>query len=234
MKRLNNSGFTIIETMLFLAITGALIASLLIGVGGSINAQRYRDSVVSLQSILQKQYSEVANVNNVATGACASASGVSRGQSDCVIIGRYITTNNDQKLTIKTVFLNKMPNTTAGHDDIAALTTDDSTLTFNILGNGETYDAEWGVSFIPPRFSILIIQSPSSGMIRTFINPNALVTDDNIKSLVAVGYLASTSSVEICVQPNGLSGGKPSAVIVNAGSANASGVETKGEANGCS
>lgn len=222
MKRLSNSGFTIIETMLFLGITGLLIAGVMTSVGSSINVQRYRDSIVSLQSILQKQYSEVANVNNTNSGGCASAPGAQRGQSDCVIIGRYITTNNGKTLTIKTVFLSKIPSTTAGQDDIVALSATD--INFGIL-DSEVYETEWGVLLSPEAFSILIIQSPSSGVIRTFINPNQSVPSDGIKSLVNVANLVD---VKICVSPNGLSGETPSAVLINAGSANASGVETKG------
>ncbi len=226
MKRFNCSGFTIIETMLVLAVTGALITTLLIGVGSSINAQRYRDSVVSLQSILQKQYSEVANVNNTASGVCKP--GVPRGQSECVIIGRYITSNDDQKLTIKTVYLDKMPSTIAGQSDTDILKSG-SGVTFASFSTFETYEVEWGVLLEPKKFSILIVRSPSSGVIRTFINDSVLVT--NIQSLITAYNLAV--GVKICVQPNGLSGGTPSAVIVNAGATNASGVETKGDDSGC-
>lgn len=230
MKRLNNSGFTIIETMLFLGITGLLIFGVLAGVGSSINAQRYRDSVVSLQSILQKQYSEVENVNNTGGGICPGATSALRGQSECVIIGRYITTNDGKKIIIKTVYLNKTPNTTAGINDIAVLTTD-SSITFSTI-DVETYEAEWGVLLSPNAFSILIIQSPSNGAIRTFIDPNNSVAVIDIKSLVHLDYLKNDA--KICVNPNGLSGGTPSAVIVNAGSANSSGVELKGGAtSGC-
>ncbi|MBC7459482.1 type II secretion system protein, partial [Candidatus Saccharibacteria bacterium] len=92
-------GFTIIETMLVLAITGMLIAALLVGVGSSISTQRYRDSVLTFKSLLQDQYAQIDNVSNDrdASWSCGSSAqpiqsgpGVAPGQSDCVLIGRYV------------------------------------------------------------------------------------------------------------------------------------------------
>lgn len=241
MKRLNNSGFTIIETMLFLAITGALIAGLLVGVGGSINAQRYRDSVVSLQSFLQRQYSNVSNVqNDIAMGDVSACSGA-KGQSDCVIVGKYITpapAGSVQNLEVQTVLLNLTPNSIAGSNDIDAITNGNIyTTTIN-----ETYNLDWGVSVKSllstsesDNFSILIIRSPSSGVILTFIDPGSTISSTELKNALkgSISNLTSSNSISLCVNPNGLSGGTPSAVTVNAGSANASGVETKGETSGC-
>ncbi len=232
MKRLNNSGFTIIETMLFLGISGLLIFGVMAGVGSSINAQRYRDSVVSLQSILQKQYSEVANVNNSGGQSCG-ATAANRGQSECVIIGRYITTDDGRVLTIKTVYLDKMPSTSAGKDDIVILDSS-SGVRFKTFNTPETYEAEWGVSLNPMAFSILIIRSPSSGVIKTFIDSSRSLADGDIQSLVnAINLKSPNDIVKICVKPEGLFNGTPSAVIVNAGATNASGVETKGDNSEC-
>jgi len=95
MKPLYRDGFTIIETMLFLGITGLLIVGILAGTGNSISIQRYRDSVTSLQSMLQMQYSNVENVSNnsVAAKSCGAKTSP-RGQSDCVILGRFISTTD--------------------------------------------------------------------------------------------------------------------------------------------
>jgi type II secretory pathway pseudopilin PulG len=224
MSRLNNGGFTIIETMLFLGITGLLIFGVLAGVGSSINAQRYRDSVVSLQAVLQKQYSEVENVSTTDSGTCNGISNQFRGQSDCVIVGRYISTNNGRELVIKTVSLNKTPTTTAASDDLLALKNDSSVVFSG--AEAETYDMEWGTSLRPSSFSVLIIKSPFSGGIRTFVDPGSAI--DDIKSLINVNNLKSSSSAKMCIESNGLSGDVPSAVTVAAGASNSSGVEIKG------
>ena len=59
-----SAGFTIIETMLVLAITGALVAAMFVGIGTSISIQRYRDAVTTFKDTLQEQYSALANVSN--------------------------------------------------------------------------------------------------------------------------------------------------------------------------
>ena len=53
MDIVKSKGFTIIEVMLFLAVTGALAVAILVGSGVAIGQQRYKDSVNSLQSFIQ-------------------------------------------------------------------------------------------------------------------------------------------------------------------------------------
>src|SRR4029450_12347478 len=92
------SGFTLIEVMLFLAVTGLLAMGILAGSGAAINQQRYRDSVNSLKSDIQQQYSEVTSVINSrganwecnANGVISDTggpAGEARGRSDCVMLG---------------------------------------------------------------------------------------------------------------------------------------------------
>ena len=57
-------GFTIIEVILFVAISGLLTSMLMVGVSMSINRQQYRDSVQSYAGFLRNEYSKVVNVEN--------------------------------------------------------------------------------------------------------------------------------------------------------------------------
>ena len=57
MSARTETGFTLVEAMLFLAITGLLTVGILVGSGVAISQQRYRDSVNSLKSFIQDQYS---------------------------------------------------------------------------------------------------------------------------------------------------------------------------------
>jgi|GEM_PF-762894 len=54
-------GFTVIEVVLFFAISGLLIVGLLLGMTNSIARQRYQDSVQDLADFLKTQYYAVSN-----------------------------------------------------------------------------------------------------------------------------------------------------------------------------
>jgi prepilin-type N-terminal cleavage/methylation domain-containing protein len=56
-----HKGFTIIEVMIFLAISGLLLVGVLIGTGTTIARQRYNDAVQSFAEFLRQQYSFVIN-----------------------------------------------------------------------------------------------------------------------------------------------------------------------------
>ena len=93
-----HSGFTIIETVLFLSVTGLLVMGMLVGVGVSLNNQRYRDAAESFKNILQRQYTDLGSTRNARENnwSCDSSAFSSddgstrRGQSDCMIVGKYV------------------------------------------------------------------------------------------------------------------------------------------------
>ncbi|MFZ2125150.1 MAG: type II secretion system protein [Candidatus Saccharimonadales bacterium] len=240
MKTSNQAGFTIIETMLFLGITGLLVMGLLAGAGTSINIQRYHDSVTSLQSTLQQQYSEVANVNNESTGGleCYGDNQTNPvGQSDCVIVGRYISSVNGSVLSIKSVvgYISSTTIFSSIQDDIDAI----NAINIRVSPvNGQTYDIEWGSSLVrsdnsnPLAFSMLVLRSPVSGVVRTFINSNEAIDDSDISTLVSDSALIEP--LKACVESNGLFNSGKSAIFINPSSTSASGVEMQGEAfSGC-
>jgi type II secretory pathway pseudopilin PulG len=241
MKASNTAGFTIIETMLFLGITGLLVMGLLVGAGTSINIQRYHDSVTSLQSTLQQQYSDVANVNNESTGGleCYGDNQTNPvGQSDCVIVGRYISSVDGSELSIRSV-VGYIPNVSSF---FSSVTNDiDAINAINIQVSpvkGQEYIIEWGSSLVrsdngsPLAFSMLVLRSPVTGVVRTFINPNAAIVDSDVATLVSGSAL--NESLKACVNSNGLFNSGKSAVYVNPSSTSASGIEMQGEAfSGC-
>ena len=239
MKLSNKVGFTIIETMLFLAITGLLVMGVLIGTGNSINTQRYRDSITSLQAFFQQQYSDVSNVSNDNAGnvKCYSNNAVPRGQSDCVILGRLITTNADSSGLIFEDVIGQIPSgLPTPSDDISALAQYNITA---LPSAGSVYNVEWGGVLVTPgsnnhaaMFSILILRSPLSGIVRTFIDNAAIV--NNLTSFIKrINPSPLLQSEKVCINSNGLFAGGEMAVLINAGATSASGVETLGNNSGC-
>lgn len=247
MKASGKFGFTIIETVLFLGVTGLLIFGILAGTGNSISAQRYKDSVASLYAMLQKQYANVLTVENARNPdwKCDSggiskpvSGGVSRGKTECVLLGKLITSSNDggktSVLKIKNVVGIPGPSYAISNNDVEALTQYSMVVPSDLWQ--DEYLINWGYSLYNTNrsqmnFSMLILQSPSSGAIRTFINPAAVVGDNAVKSLVSSTYLAN--ELKICVKSAFNSSYDKLGVLVNKGASSANAIERLGDNSGC-
>lgn len=247
----SRQGFTIIETMLVLAVTGILIATLLVGVGASINTQRYKDSVVSLKSLLQSQYSMVDDVTNDRTAdwTCNSSatpvandSGTAPGQSDCVLLGRYISIVGTDVASATIVGYEK--STGVAPNDVAEI---NNNYTLGISTDSiDTTTLEWGSAIAWPKsgteaknpttprsIAMLVIRSPSSGTSYTFTSDTVYdintITSANLKAMMVL----NTSSVPgqkqrtLCVDPNGVTVPDKIAVYIGQAAGDSSAIETR-------
>lgn len=245
MRTQKNSGFTIIEVMLFLAITGALTVGLLAGAGVSINQQRYRDSVNSLKGLLQEQYGQVTNViNSEENNPICTQSGSSlvmdesdtqtRGTSDCLVIGRFVLIEPTKVVAYNLI----------GRPPVGPAT---ETSDITVLGSyamavdvPESYEIGWGARVVQPRTTedittgVLIVRSPLSGSILTYTQdlPQATDLGDDERLLVlnaAIYDMISDSNTvqkDLCVDSGGASAlAKRRAVRINARAANQSAIE---------
>lgn len=250
MGTVRDTGFTLIETMLFLAITGLMVAGMLAGSWVSINSQRYRDSITSLQSELQGQYSQSQNSSNSIgsnfkcdSQAVVSAGTTERGQSNCYILGRYLYSTDGSTLHETTVIgyisSDNEAKLTSGMADYTALT---NYYTLNTLSNSSgvvsygssDYTPQWGANLRSvtagagySAFSILIVRSPTSGTIRTFVDPQHGLSPNptNLKSLIKQ---ASVVPLNLCVDGSNNYGPQTDVQII-ANAANANGVQTLGD-----
>lgn len=239
MGNTTHRGFTIIEVMLFLAVTGALAVAILVGSGVAINQQRYKDSVNTMKSFLQTQYSEATNVTNSRTGdeGCSnavigSAPSVTlqpRGTSDCIILGRYITIDaTGTKLTASDVVGSRLTNTDALNDLLEIKT--NYVLGLSTVDQDES-DVEWGSQIVKPStttaqpLSILIIRSPLSGSIMTFVYDGVA---PDLAAVVSSGILPTNKNLCINAEPGSFVG-KRQAVRINAFAASQSAIEIPSE-----
>ena len=231
-----SSGFTIIETVLFLGITGLMVLGMMVGVGASVNVQRYRDASESFKSLIQAQYADVNNVQNgrTANWVCNSAAAaipdagtVAPGQSDCMIVGKYVRIEQG-KVSSYTVLARERPGVTPSDStDITALK---EKYVLNIARTEVvTSQMEWGTEIARPipdtgsstartpySVALLFVRSPESGQIYTF-NSDTVPTDKDIESLsttaapsfiadMLVGGLTTPGRAErvLCVESSGL------------------------------
>lgn len=200
-------GFTIIEAMLFLAITGALTVGVLVGSGTAIAQQRYRDSVNSLKGFIQDQYAQTTNVvsSEASNPVCKQAGKVlifddrakqARGTSDCLFLGRYLLVEP----TTVTAYdvIGRPPTEGEGSDDIEEL----KNYALSAAEIAETKEVDWGARIVKRgtvtglTASILILRSPLSGSVITFVGdgnqkPADLLDGNNIVPK------------DLCVDPQG-------------------------------
>lgn len=232
----HTGGFTIIETMLFLAITAALAIGILLGTGTAINQQRYQDAVNSLKSYMQDQFSRVATVTNDRAGdlSCDSVAQVSegtggqyRGTSDCLLLGRLVTVDGSGQNLSATNIVGYRPAGKEQTSDIAELQT--YLYGFSPIDT-DKQQVSWGATIVQPKktspqpASLLIIRSPLSGRILSFSTTHEVTNVTDLKAQINVANMAQP--LLLCVQPSGGTvASQPLGVQIDAAAAGQSGVE---------
>jgi len=233
MKPLSKTGFTIIEVILFIGISGALIVGILMGTGNSINTQRYHDSVYSFRSFLQQQYSDVSNIGNSSLDNVCGTSTVPRGQSNCVILGKYITTSDSKTFNVKTV-IGTIPGAHTFTNEFNEIKL--YSITTSLTANTDSYEMEWGssisdISGVNSRLSMLVLRSPVTGTTKTFISPTSISDTDVDTYLLTTAPLGT--SANNCISSGDIFTGGRMSVVVNKNATNANGIVAKGDDSGC-
>lgn len=217
-------GFTVVELMLFLGVTGILFVVLMVGVNSNITQQRYRESVLNISTLLQNQYAEVANAQNERTDTlkCTvsdegsgseevhritiseqASNSSPRGQSmPCVLLGRAIqVTDKGTMLKISSVVGAEPADSelAASASDLDALKLYSPQLT---TYNNTSSAIDWGAHLRTGRenstTSILILRSPASGLLRVFTSPDTLSGNADLTSLIT--QTAATTTVLNCFE----------------------------------
>lgn len=226
-------GFTIIELVLVMAITGLVIAVILTGIGASLRAERYRDATNQTIDYFQGQYSAVANVaNDRPAGNTCTSSGITeddggsgRGTSSCLILG-YVLRSSDgvtieRRQVVARVDVSSNP---AAFDDSEYQTLADSSLVQST--DVVRYQLDWGARLLrsssPAQFSLLIVRAPLTGVIRTFINTSSATTP--LATLISTPV--PSGGVRFCIDPSGTFdlGIRPNGFMIDGNASNSSGV----------
>ena len=199
-------GFTIVEVMLFLAITALLFIGIAMGVQNSVFQQQYNDSTQSFLEFMRSVYSKVSNPQTTGHGNSEEAI-----YGKLVVFGESVmldgTTSNDSGAIFTYDVIGKA-STVAGGLSTGSATSMLATLDANVvrfnrgglensitsaeLVSPEKYTPHWGAVIdgttngAPFKGSILVVRHPRSGTI------NTLVSDDVIEANRVV-YEANSS-----------------------------------------
>lgn len=228
------SGFTIIETLLFFALSGAMILGVLGGAGYAINVQRYREATTSLVSHLKSQYDQTINIQNNRNPnlTCSVPVGVRDGgihnrplgMTECAIVGRFMQTTDGMTITSTPVYADARKTTAT--NDIDSLV-QAGVFTNTSLVATDHYTLPWGTRLVQAGsdtvyapLNILIVRAPASGAVMTFIGNGS---GDTPASLVASAHTSRQRAI-ICLDSMGLFSGQRSGAIVSRDAANSSGV----------
>lgn len=240
-------GFTMIEVMLFFAVSGLLLVGVLATSSTAINRQRYNDAVYSLEALVKQQYNLAANTVNSRPDdtSCTieyeegspsdlqiipNSTGVPpRGADDCVVLGRIIILGGN-----------------ANNADPSSYVTATVLGTHEYLGAGDPIDDTDGDAFAGYLFavepssvgesslpwdtritspaSIMTLRSPATGSIITYALPEwTSFTNRGIGNL----YLDNDAQKQrdICLDPNGLVAGPQLGIRLQAKASGSSAVQ---------
>lgn len=250
-----STGFTIIETLLFLAISGLMMVTMIAGTSLTLNTQRYHDSVRSLQSLLQEQYGALSSTENdrpsefpcgldgTATPQEVTGATQVRGQSKCEIFGRLvIIQEGDVAVYPVLAYRNESQKPTSG-DDISLM---QNVLYFGIgvdQSLARTTTLEWGAQIAwpaideagtgqtttPRSMSILFARSPDSGQVYTFSRDVVPAQASVIEGSFIRGLITveAQEAQTICVDSAGLVAASTMAVYLTPFATGSSSVETR-------
>ncbi len=231
----SRKGFTLIEVILFLAISGLMLLGVLVGVAGSINRQRYDEATGSFLDYMQSQYNLNDNVRNNRpnTRGCKSGAIVSnatdqpRGTSDCTVAGRLISSTDGVTITSQPIY-----STSAGLKNPAT-----ETALLNSLGlivapddltsDDANYSMLWDTKIYTNKsnpnasrdFGVLILRLPTNGLTRTYVSTNYT----NLSNFWSAS--PSLEKVNLCVSTNGLTNAPANGVRVIRSASTSNGVQ---------
>ena len=242
--------------MLFLAVTGALMAGVLLATSASIGVQRYRDATESFKALIQQQYADIASVQNTRdnvwtcdTNGAVAPGDILRGQSDCVMLGKYMTITGGD-ITTYTVLAAKRATAVDTTNDITALT---SNYALNIDKSRTVQESlEWDTTIAwakegnandkrspatPRSIALLFVRSPVSGQLYTF-STNSVPTKEQLSNATNVPTLLGAmikageavpgqQARTICLDPAGLISTPSVALYIAPFASGASSVEVR-------
>ncbi len=242
-------GFTIIETMLVLAITGLVAAVVLVNIGTALRNEQYRSAVDQVYDYFQGQYSSASAILNdrdsddtcSSSGINTNGSGDGRGTSQCFILGRVLKSEiytdlggtKHQRINSfaaiaredvadKTKFPNEDSKTPKQMFVDAKIITGTKATTYDLANESDVMLRTPGGNVNSFALTLLIVRSPITGRVYTYYAPT-------VQGAVDVNSMVE-ADLKMCIDPSGLinTGISPSGILIEKSAANTSAVRMLG------
>lgn len=216
---MKGDGFTIIEVMLFLAISAMLMTMAIIGSGEMAKRTRFTASVDGLHSTIQRQYEEiVSGVNSRGPlGACAGANtyGVP-GTGNCLLLGRVLTMSGGAPAAANTVMSRYITAVPQGEDGSVLQNIQRASNMTVRNANSQDYELPWGATIRAVRRidggpqptlvnNIAFIRDPKGSQIMPFYFNSPSSDVGNVRSALLTALTDSdasstTATTAICIE----------------------------------
>lgn len=223
-------GFTILETILVVAVSTALFASLVFGIQYMISRAKFSDTMTDLRTAIRSQYEEVIsgiNSRNSAQNAniCGAGSAtVAAGSSDCLVMGKVITFAPNSP-DVKVNYITGTPvNMPFDGDDIAAIQAANPRL--STVGQ-DNLRIQWASTFAKSvrlsngstgTIAIAIVRSPVSSNVIVY----SLSSVPTLSNLLATSSATPNVSTAFLIKNSNSAGATGGAICVNSGSSSSS------------
>lgn len=224
------AGFTIIEVILFLAVSSALTIAILATATVNINNQRYIDAVRSFRALLQEQYINVTRVQNPDDGTdpvCPGGATGPRGTNTCLLIGKLVSVSGPptggNTITIRNIVGTPPANEQYDGPDMVDIK---KMLVGSIVATdkaSETLEPQWSTTlYTPPapsasssNFNLIILRAPGTGTLYTFFtNTNIIAPSTALDTYIRTFVEPPDNVSTICVNPEGLTFQRPTKIMI--------------------
>ncbi|MBR5027359.1 prepilin-type N-terminal cleavage/methylation domain-containing protein [Candidatus Saccharibacteria bacterium] len=247
----NRQGFTIIEVVIFLAITSVIFMAIVLGTSNVMSRQRYNESTQNFAEFLRGAYSKLTSIENHGDG-----------RSEKAIYGKLITFGERYNLAGEENIYNEVFMYDIIGDVSGAISGDDilsvlKKLNINVLKNeggtikyagiAESYSPRWAVRIERTddhelyKGAIIVVRSASTGLINTYvlkgepddhtrtIEVNQAVKANSTEPVFtnALDKFSNTTNADFCLYSDdgNIYNGYRRDIRVNANARNSSGVE---------
>lgn len=229
MGRRQQTGFTVIEVVLVIAISGLIAMGVMSNSSRQVNVQNYRDGVQSFRDFLAGQFEDLDAVKNNQANGCGSHI---RGAGDCFYSGKYISItplpDDETRLVARPI-----QTTVEANDEISSVTvtsdTDDNVQSTKIDWGLQARAQTTGASGLGISRYVTIFRSPITGRVSSYVTSNNIGVG-NFKNFIenptSEATLASGDTIICLADPTNDTPGQWMAVRITNGAVDASGITT--------